>query len=258
VPDSSYSRSPGRPELVAHPAVVCRRPAGGGGAPSSSAWSSVGSPPPECRIRRQDPRHLALRAAARASDSMARHADLTLIEIAGQVRSTAADIVRASQAGAPDEADQAEASTEEVLAEPLHVGPPNLIDTSRPRRCRRKPSPTSMHASSRNRWTATRADPTAARIPEAALLLVDQGSLLDPRNRTRRSQPNFRARRGTGWRADDLARRGGRNHTTGVAPERQSDAIRLHRGKCCLHSRSPRSSAGRSTSSRRARPPPQP
>ena len=67
---------------------------------------------------REDPRRLALRAAARASDAMARHADRTLIEIAGQVRSTAADLVRASQAGAPDEADLAEASTEEMLAEP--------------------------------------------------------------------------------------------------------------------------------------------
>jgi hypothetical protein len=49
---------------------------------------------------------------------MARHSDRTLIEIAGQVRSTAADLVRASQAGGPDEADHAGASTEEMLAEP--------------------------------------------------------------------------------------------------------------------------------------------
>ena len=67
---------------------------------------------------REEPRRLALRAAARASDAIARHADRTLIEIAGQVRSTAADLVRASQAGAPDESDLAEASTEEMLAEP--------------------------------------------------------------------------------------------------------------------------------------------
>jgi len=67
---------------------------------------------------REDPRRLALQAAARASDAMARHADRTLIEIAGQVRSTAADLMRASQAGTPDETDQAEASTEEMLAEP--------------------------------------------------------------------------------------------------------------------------------------------
>jgi hypothetical protein len=66
---------------------------------------------------REEPRRLALRAAARASDAMARHSDRTLIEIAGQVRSTAADLVRASQAGGPDEAD-AGASTEEMLAEP--------------------------------------------------------------------------------------------------------------------------------------------
>jgi uncharacterized membrane protein YgaE (UPF0421/DUF939 family) len=67
---------------------------------------------------REEPRRLALRAAARASDAIARHADRTLIEIAGQVRSTAADLVRASQAGAPDEPDLAEAPTEEMLAEP--------------------------------------------------------------------------------------------------------------------------------------------
>ena len=67
---------------------------------------------------REQPRRLALRAAARASDAIAGHADRTLIEIAGQVRSTAADLVRASQAGAPDEADLADAATEEILAEP--------------------------------------------------------------------------------------------------------------------------------------------
>ena len=67
---------------------------------------------------REEPRRLALLAAARASDAIARHADRTLIEIAGQVRSTAADLVRASQAGAPDESDLADASTEEMLAEP--------------------------------------------------------------------------------------------------------------------------------------------
>jgi uncharacterized membrane protein YgaE (UPF0421/DUF939 family) len=69
---------------------------------------------------REKPRRLALRAAARASEAMLRHADLTLTEIAGQVRSTAADLVRASVAGAPDETGLAEASTEEMLAEPLH------------------------------------------------------------------------------------------------------------------------------------------
>jgi uncharacterized membrane protein YgaE (UPF0421/DUF939 family) len=66
----------------------------------------------------EQPRSLALRAAGRATEAMARHADLMLIEIAGQVRSTAADLVRASQAGAPDHDGAAEASTEEMLAEP--------------------------------------------------------------------------------------------------------------------------------------------
>jgi len=66
----------------------------------------------------EQPRRLALRAAARATEASARHADLMLIEIAGQVRSTAADLVRASQAGASDDDGRAEASTEEMLAEP--------------------------------------------------------------------------------------------------------------------------------------------
>jgi len=49
---------------------------------------------------------------------MARHADLALTEIAGQVRSTAADLIRAAQAGTPDEDDFGEAATDEMLASP--------------------------------------------------------------------------------------------------------------------------------------------
>jgi hypothetical protein len=49
---------------------------------------------------------------------MARHADLTLTQIAGQVRSTAADLLRAAQAGTRDEDASAEASTEEMLVDP--------------------------------------------------------------------------------------------------------------------------------------------
>ena len=67
---------------------------------------------------REQPRQLALRAAARASEAMARHADLALTEIAGQVRSTAADLIRAAQAGTPDEDAFAEAATDEMLANP--------------------------------------------------------------------------------------------------------------------------------------------
>ena len=66
---------------------------------------------------REHPRQLALRAAARASEAMARHADLTLTEIAGQVRSTAVDLARAAQAGTPDDEPFGEASTEEMLAD---------------------------------------------------------------------------------------------------------------------------------------------
>jgi hypothetical protein len=66
----------------------------------------------------EEPRRLALRAAARANEAMARHADITLTAIAGQVRSTAADLLRASEARGPDEPGLTEASTEEMLAEP--------------------------------------------------------------------------------------------------------------------------------------------
>jgi uncharacterized membrane protein YgaE (UPF0421/DUF939 family) len=66
----------------------------------------------------EQPRFLALRAAGRAADAMGRQDSLTLIEIAGQVRSTAADLVRASQAGAADEHGLLEAATEEMLATP--------------------------------------------------------------------------------------------------------------------------------------------
>jgi hypothetical protein len=68
---------------------------------------------------RAEPRRLALRAAARATEARARHADITLTEIAGQVRLTAVDLMRASQAGIPDAAGLSEASTEEMLAEPF-------------------------------------------------------------------------------------------------------------------------------------------
>jgi uncharacterized membrane protein YgaE (UPF0421/DUF939 family) len=69
------------------------------------------------------PRSLALQAAAKASEAMARHADITLTEIAGQVRSTAADLVRASSAGSPA-GDLSDAATEEMLADQLDLGPP--------------------------------------------------------------------------------------------------------------------------------------
>ena len=64
-----------------------------------------------------EPRGLALQAARRASEAMVGSDDLTLIEIGGQVRSTAVDLVRAAQAGAGDGPDDGEA-TEEMLAVP--------------------------------------------------------------------------------------------------------------------------------------------
>jgi hypothetical protein len=48
---------------------------------------------------------------------MARHVEVGLIEIARQVRSTAADLVRASRAGAPDDNGVADASTEAILTD---------------------------------------------------------------------------------------------------------------------------------------------
>jgi hypothetical protein len=66
----------------------------------------------------EESRRLALRGGGRATEAMARHADFTLTQIAGQIRSTAADLVRASEVGRPDEAGLAEASTEELLADP--------------------------------------------------------------------------------------------------------------------------------------------
>jgi uncharacterized membrane protein YgaE (UPF0421/DUF939 family) len=80
---------------------------------------------------REQPRRLALQAAERASEAMARHADLTLTQIAGQVRSTAADLMRAAQAGAPDQDALAEASTEEMLVDPPDTPPGGLPTTPR-------------------------------------------------------------------------------------------------------------------------------
>jgi len=81
-----------------------------------AVWALAGAfDDPEAR---EQPRQLALRAAGRASEAMARHADLTLTEIAGHVRSTAVDLMRAAQAGTPDQDAFAEAATDEMLAEP--------------------------------------------------------------------------------------------------------------------------------------------
>jgi uncharacterized membrane protein YgaE (UPF0421/DUF939 family) len=65
-----------------------------------------------------EPRVLALQAARRASEAIVGSDDLTLIEIAGQVRSTAVDLVRAAQAGAGDD-EGSEEATEEMLIAPV-------------------------------------------------------------------------------------------------------------------------------------------
>ena len=59
---------------------------------------------------------MALQAAGRATAVAERHPDLALNEIAGQVRSIAIDIVRASEAGVTKGSPLFEAPTEELLA----------------------------------------------------------------------------------------------------------------------------------------------
>jgi len=70
----------------------------------------------------EETRRLALRGAARAIEATARTTDLTLIQIAGQIRSTAADLVRAAEAGGPGEDGLGDPSTEELLAVPREGG----------------------------------------------------------------------------------------------------------------------------------------
>jgi hypothetical protein len=76
-----------------------------------------------------EPRALALQGARRATEAMVMTDDLTLIEIAGQVRSTAVDLARAAQAGAGDELGEEEA-TDEMLAVP---SPGEPLGPTRPR-----------------------------------------------------------------------------------------------------------------------------
>jgi hypothetical protein len=59
---------------------------------------------------------MALQAAGRATAVAESHRDLALNEIAGQVRSIAIDIVRASEAGETTNSALFEAPTEELLA----------------------------------------------------------------------------------------------------------------------------------------------
>jgi len=59
---------------------------------------------------------MALQAAGRATAIATRHPDIALNEIAGQVRSVAIDIVRASEAGETAGGALTEAPTEDLLA----------------------------------------------------------------------------------------------------------------------------------------------
>jgi hypothetical protein len=65
---------------------------------------------------------------------MARNPDLTVTEIAGQICSTAVDLVRASEAAAREETGVAAASTEKTLAEALATSSsrPQSTRTRRP------------------------------------------------------------------------------------------------------------------------------
>lgn len=66
--------------------------------------------------RSGDVLRIALEAAGRATAAAARHPDIALNEIAGQVRAVAIDIVKASEAGETDRGVLLEAPTEELLA----------------------------------------------------------------------------------------------------------------------------------------------
>jgi uncharacterized membrane protein YgaE (UPF0421/DUF939 family) len=66
--------------------------------------------------RSGDVLRIALQAAGRATGAATRHPDIALNEIAGQVRSIAIDIVRASDAGEAEGGALTEAPTEELLA----------------------------------------------------------------------------------------------------------------------------------------------
>jgi hypothetical protein len=59
---------------------------------------------------------MALQAAGRATAAAERHPDIALTEIAGQVRSIAIDLVRASEASETSHSPLFEAPTEELLA----------------------------------------------------------------------------------------------------------------------------------------------
>jgi uncharacterized membrane protein YgaE (UPF0421/DUF939 family) len=66
--------------------------------------------------RSGDVHRIALQAAGRATGAASQHPDIALNEIAGQVRSIAIDIVRASEAGETDHGALLDAPTEELLA----------------------------------------------------------------------------------------------------------------------------------------------
>jgi uncharacterized membrane protein YgaE (UPF0421/DUF939 family) len=66
--------------------------------------------------RSGDVLRIALQAAGRATGAATRHPDIALNEIAGQVRSIAIDMVRASEAGETEGGALTEAPTEELLA----------------------------------------------------------------------------------------------------------------------------------------------
>ncbi|MEA2418438.1 MAG: hypothetical protein QOE60_644 [Thermoleophilaceae bacterium] len=83
---------------------------------SSAVWALAADLDDPARSGRQV-RHYASRASARAVESFESDRDLGLAEIAAQVRSTAIDLVRAAEAGAPTDEPAVETPTEELLIE---------------------------------------------------------------------------------------------------------------------------------------------
>ncbi len=125
----SYARIAGHAELAARSARVLTRNVLSyvrGGRPAqpelADAVRGLGLAAWELPAQFEEPwrsgdvLRIALQAAGRATAAAAAHPDIALNEIAGQVRSIAIDIVRASEAGETDHGALTEAPTEELLA----------------------------------------------------------------------------------------------------------------------------------------------
>jgi uncharacterized membrane protein YgaE (UPF0421/DUF939 family) len=81
--------------------------------------AELDDPRSHCNVRQP-----ASRAASRATESFDESRELELAEIVSQVRSTAIDLVRASEAATATDEQLGETPTEELLIEPPQPGPP--------------------------------------------------------------------------------------------------------------------------------------